>query len=273
MPFGYDVENRKLLINPKEAQIVQYMYRLYLELGCVPLLKQDLDRQNIRSKIRGEKGGCLFSRGIIYGILSNPIYIGQIRHKGTCHQGQHEAIIDQELWEKVQRLMASNSAEHKKRSPNLVAYPLMNKLFEVSGRRLVSAASNKYGRYYRYYISETLKSDTREASPNGWRLPAAEIEQAVAHAGLNILHDNVAVTAALRESGIAVQHIPSVLNAAEKIQPDTADLINRFAQRVEVRKDGICSPLSLAPLMTTQMNSSGVTIARDIPMLMKRRGI
>jgi DNA invertase Pin-like site-specific DNA recombinase len=96
IPLGYDLKNRKLLINAKETQTVQYIYRRYLELGCVRLLKEDLDRKGIYSKVRGQKGGCSFSRGILYKILSNPIYIGQIRHKGVCHPGQQEAIIDQE---------------------------------------------------------------------------------------------------------------------------------------------------------------------------------
>jgi site-specific DNA recombinase len=95
IPLGYDLKDRKLLINTTEAKTVQYIYHRYLELGCVRLLKEDLDRQGIYSKVRGQKGGCSFSRGILYRILSNPIYIGQIRHKGTCHPGQNEEIIDQ----------------------------------------------------------------------------------------------------------------------------------------------------------------------------------
>lgn len=273
VPLGYDVENRKLLVNHKEAETVRYIYRRYLELGAVRLLKIDLNRKGIRSKVRGDKGGLPFLRGMLYWTLSNPLYIGQIRHKGACHPGQHEAIIDQELWEKVQQLMASNSAEYKKRSPNIIAYPLMSKLFDVSGERLVSSRANKKGRHYRYYISQSLRSDPRDASSSGWRLPAQEIEQVVAHAALDILHDEVAITAALQKSGIAAQNISSVMNAGEKLQPDTADLISRFVRRVEVRKDGICVTLSLAPLMTPEMNSGGVTITRDIPMLMKRRGI
>ena len=113
IPLGYDLKDRKLLINTKEAKTVQYIYRRYLELGCVRLLKEDLDKNGIHSKVRGQKGGCSFSRGTLYKILSNPIYIGQIRHKGTCHDGQHKAIIDQELWEQVQQHMTSKSVEHK----------------------------------------------------------------------------------------------------------------------------------------------------------------
>ena len=94
----------------------------------------------------------------------------------------------------------------------------------------------------------------------------------IAHAALEILLDDVAITAALQESGIAAHHIPSALNAARKIQPDAADLIDRFIQRVELRQDGIRLTLSLASLVAPEMDSNAVII-RDIPMQMKRRGM
>jgi DNA invertase Pin-like site-specific DNA recombinase len=263
IPLGYDLKNRKLLINAKEAKIVQYIYRRYLELGCVRLLKEDLDRQGIHSKARGQKGGCSFSRGILYKILSNPIYIGQIRHKGVCHPGQQEAIIDQELWEQVQRHMANNAVEHKTHSRNTASCPLTNKLFDVSGERLTPVHVNKKGRRYRYYISQSLAAGPKDASSSGWRLPGQEIEQVIGHAALEILLDDVAITAALQESGIAAHHIPSALNAAGKIQPDIADLIDRFIKRVELRQDGIRLTLSLASLVAPEMDSNAVTINRD----------
>jgi site-specific DNA recombinase len=162
IPLGYDLKDRKLLINTKEAKTVKYIYRQYLELGCVRHLKEDLDKQGIYSKVRGQKGGCSFARGMHYKILSNPIYIGQIRHKGTCHNGQHEAIIDQELWKQVQQHMTDKSVEHK--THNTVSCPLTNKLFDVSGERLVSVHVNKKGRRYRYYISQSLGADPKDAS-------------------------------------------------------------------------------------------------------------
>jgi len=272
VPLGYDLENRKLLINATEAKIVQYIYRRYFELGCVRLLKEDLDRQDIHSKARGSKDGCPFSRGILYKILSNPIYIGQIRHKGTCYPGQHEAIIDQELWELVQRQMETNSVGHKACLSKSVSCPLANKLFDVSGERLVSSYANKKGRRYYYYISERLRANPKVVSPTGWRLPAQEIEQVISKAVLAVLHDNAAIATALQKSGIATQRISSALNAVKKIQPETADLINRFLQRVELRQDGIRLTVSLASLVTTGVDSNCVNIARDIPMQMKRRG-
>ena len=273
VPLGYDIKDRKLLINTKEAQTVQYIYRRYLEFGCVRLLKEDLDRNGIYSKVRGQKGGCSFSRGTLYRILSNAIYIGQINHKGTYHPGQHKAIIDQEVWEKVQLLMASNSAEHKSSSRNKVSSPLNNKLFDVSGERLVSVHVNKKGRRYRYYISQSLRSDPKNASSSGWRLPGQEIEQTIKQAVLEIIHDDESITAVLQESGIKVHYIPSALNEAKKIQFESTDLIDRFVQRVELSQSGIRLTLSLASLMAPEMESNTVTIVRDIPMKMKRRGV
>jgi DNA invertase Pin-like site-specific DNA recombinase len=270
VPLGYDLKDRKLHINSQEANIVQYIYSRYLELGCVRLLKEDLDMQNIRSKPSRDKGSQMFSRGTLYKILSNPIYIGQIRHKGICYPGQHESIIDQELWKQVQRHMANNAVEHKARSQSNISSPLTNKLFDISGERLVLAHANKKGRRYRYYISQSLRADPKETSPNGWRLPAREFEKVVTHAALEIIHDDVAITSVLQESGIPLHLIQSTLNAARSIQPDDSAIIDRYIQRVELQHDGMRLTLSLASLVKgTDSNAS--TIVRDIPMKMKRR--
>jgi site-specific DNA recombinase len=94
--LGYEVKERKLLVKPADAETVWQIYRLYLELGCVRLLHKNVAELGIRSA-----RGHVISRGALYTMLSNPIYVGQIRHKDTCHPGQHEAIIDQDLWERV----------------------------------------------------------------------------------------------------------------------------------------------------------------------------
>jgi DNA invertase Pin-like site-specific DNA recombinase len=273
VPLGYDLKDRKLLINTREAQIIQHIYRRYLDLGCVRLLKEDLDRQGIHSKARGQKGGCSFGRGTLYNILSNPIYIGQIRHKGTCHPGQHKAIIAQETWEQVQNHLASNSASHKTRSNHTDSCPLDNKLFDVSGERLVSVHVNKKGRRYRYYISESLRRDPKNASSSGWRLPGREIEHMISRAVSEILLDDGAISNTLQESGVSLHHIPSALNEAKKIQSEPTDLIDRFVQRVELSRSGIRLTLSLASLMVLEMVSKTVNVVRDIPVQMKRRGV
>ena len=105
---------------PGEAATVREIYARYLELGSIRLLKQDLDRRGIVSKIRVSKagiqsGGQSFSRGALHELLCNPIYVGEIRHRKDRHPGQHEAIVDRELWDKVQRLLCEQAAHPRGR--------------------------------------------------------------------------------------------------------------------------------------------------------------
>ena len=110
LPLGYDVHERRLVVNQSEAETVREIFRRYGELGCVRLLVEDLNRRGIRSKVRVAKndrqsGGNGFSRGALYELLSNPIYIGEIRHKGVRHPGLREPIVDRELWDKPPLLL------------------------------------------------------------------------------------------------------------------------------------------------------------------------
>src|SRR6202047_286169 len=106
--LGYDVSDHRLVINPAEAETVKGIFQRYLELRSVRLLKDDLDRRGIISNIRlsrnGQRsGGKDISRGVLYELLSNPVYIGEIRHRKERHPGQHEPIMERELWERAQR--------------------------------------------------------------------------------------------------------------------------------------------------------------------------
>src|SRR6201981_3633653 len=110
VPLGYEVRERQLVINEAEAATVRDIFTRYCELGSVRLLKDELDRLGVRSKIRVSKdgvesGGQAFSRGALYTLLRNPIYVGEIRHKGVCYPGQHAPIVDRAIWDKVAKLL------------------------------------------------------------------------------------------------------------------------------------------------------------------------
>src|ERR1700730_16493162 len=135
VPIGYDMIDHRLVVNHTEAETVREIFRRYLELGSVRLLMEDLNRRGIRSKIRLAKngkrsGGNLFFRGALYELLSNPIYIGEIRHRGVRHPGLHEAIIDRELWDKTQLLLQSHAARRARRTRKSAASPLTGRLFD-----------------------------------------------------------------------------------------------------------------------------------------------
>src|SRR5688572_8741809 len=125
-PLGYEIKDRKLFVLETEAQIVRQLFDLYLRHGNVRVVKDEFDRQNVGS-MSGRSS--TFSRGHIYKILSNPIYAGRIGHRGEVFDGQHEAIISADTWDKVQRHLQSRtirSKSHGSKEPG----PLAGILFD-----------------------------------------------------------------------------------------------------------------------------------------------
>jgi hypothetical protein len=115
-PLGYDVKNRKLVVNDAEARIVVEIYRRYLALKSVHALRDELADAGIKSKRRlrpagGAYGGQTFSRGALYLILQNRLYRGEIPHKGDSYPGKHPAIVDKPLWDDVQAVLSANRVE------------------------------------------------------------------------------------------------------------------------------------------------------------------
>src|SRR5207248_7584573 len=134
-------DERKLIVNPAEAETVRAIFGLYLELGCVRRLKDAVDHNGWMTKrfttAAGHlQGGRPISRGHLYRILANPIYIGRIAHKGQLHPGQHEALIAPETWEAVQAQLAANKAGHRRREGAAPPSLLAGLLVDSAGKRL-----------------------------------------------------------------------------------------------------------------------------------------
>ncbi len=183
VPLGYDVIDRKLIINETEAGTVRTLFRLYLKHANVRLVKQDTDRLGLTTKSRkpanGRRpGGEPFTRGHIYKLLSNPIYVGEIVHKGARHAGEHVGIIDRKTWDAVQEQLRHNAVVRHRgtnaKAPSLLA----GLLFDEGGNRMVPSHASKAGRRYRYYVSKPATGKSPDAD-TGWRLPAPMIEHAV----------------------------------------------------------------------------------------------
>jgi site-specific DNA recombinase len=118
--LSYDVRECHLVINEAEAVTVRQIFEGYLELGSVRFLKNELDRRGIVSKIRVSRKGIrsgerCFSRGALYELLANPVYIGEIRRKQERHPGQHEAIVDRECGRKFSSILRDHAARHRER--------------------------------------------------------------------------------------------------------------------------------------------------------------
>jgi site-specific DNA recombinase len=183
VPLGYDLLDRKLHINPDEAERVREIYREYLRIGSVSGLKEYLDRRSTISKLRilkgGKKsGGAKFFRGALYRLLNNRLYAGEVAHNDNVYKGEHEAIIDREQWLAVQQLIAENRQGPKRRRRVTKNSLLTGILFDDEGNRLTPTHANKAGKRYRYYTSQSIIRKTGSQS-SMTRIPAHELEQTV----------------------------------------------------------------------------------------------
>lgn len=275
-PLGYDIVEKKLVINPAEAATIRHIFVRYLELGGVRQLCDNLRANGIYSKTRGSDarpGGMAFSRGALYHLLSNPLYVGQIRFKSICHTGQHESIIDPQLWDRVQQKLVSNRAGIVEQSRKTEAGSLAGKLFDAAtGEALVIVHANKKGRRYRYYISESLKFGTKKDTLNGWRLPSQAIETAIFSIAQTMLNDRDALVDTLQAANVASHHIPALLANAHETAQHQNHVFERYLRRVELRQDRVQVQLSLASLISLEAGSEAISITRDTPMQIKRRG-
>ena len=180
VPLAYRVEDRALYVVEEEAEFVRSLFRRYLELGSVVRLKTALDAENVRSPVRisraGRKtGGAPISRGHLYWILSNPIYIGRLRHKAQIHDGLHPAIVDIETWDRVERRLESQT--QARRAPLRDDHSfLAGKLYDDRGNRMSASHASKGGRRWRYYVSRAALSGRKQEAGSIVRIPAAEIE-------------------------------------------------------------------------------------------------
>src|SRR6516225_10137490 len=200
VPLGYNASERTLVINPAEAETVRRIFALYRELGSVRRVKDEADRLGLHTKrtIRAdgaERGGKPFTRGHIYAVLSNPIYIGQIAHKGELYPGQHPALIDAETWAAVRDRLAAKPSDHRRKATASEPSLLAGLLVDARGQRLTPTHAVKKGRRYRYYVSTALISEAGQDHTQRWRLAAQEIEDCV----ISILVDALTSPARLLE--------------------------------------------------------------------------
>jgi DNA invertase Pin-like site-specific DNA recombinase len=281
-PLGYEVQSRKLIVVPAEAKTVRLIYQRYLELGSVRLLKHDLDQRSIRSKVRTHQdgtrtGGRPFSRGALYALLANPIYIGEISHKGARYAGQHDPILDRALWDTVQHRLREQGPKRREHTGKVTSSPLMGKLFDEEGGRLSPSHAIKNGRRYRYYVSRGLVTGTSQEVPRGWRLPALQIEKLVASEVANILGDRSGIAAALEKNGIPADQSPSALAAAERLRACLLSEVERAAallslvDRVELGRGSFRVTISLGALFGD--GHAEITLAHELPLAIKRRGV
>ncbi|WP_138423419.1 recombinase family protein [Maritimibacter alexandrii] len=271
VPLGYDRPpdgaTRVLRVNPEESRTVRRLFELYADHGCLRRVEDAARREGLRSKERKSTkdvvtGGKPLSRGQIYHILRNPLYCGRIRHKDKVWPGQHDALIDDALWERVQTLLQTRSGRSRTRGghsdTNETTSPspawLTGKLRDETGDRLTPTHTTKAGRRLRYYVSNRLVSGG--ADPTGWRLPAAALEARVL--ALLIAH----LERARREHRLLAR-------------PDSAmaDEIGRAIASLQQGLEGTRGQVAAALVDHGYLTRSEIRITLDLTALSARLGI
>ncbi|HZG46937.1 MAG TPA: recombinase family protein [Allosphingosinicella sp.] len=181
VPLGYNVESRKLVIDEVQAASVRTIFRLYTELKSTGELSDELHGRGITTRARtlssgAHYGGGRFSRGALATMLQNRVYIGEVEHREQVYAGEHQPIIERELWDRVQGLLAANRRERRTLSRRTETSLLTGMVHDGLGRRMSPTHATKGTRRYRYYVS---REEEALADHRLWRLPAHALEQLV----------------------------------------------------------------------------------------------
>jgi DNA invertase Pin-like site-specific DNA recombinase len=183
-PLGYAVRDRKLVVNEEEVRTLRHIFQSYVRLRSVRALKEELDTAGIRSKHRTFADGTVYgghklSRGALYLMLQNRIYRGEITHKGNAYPGEHKAIVDKPLWDKVQAVLVENRVNWTTGSDAKYPSLLAGLAFDDSCERLTPTHAVKKGTRYRYYVSKSLITEAAKDHSQGRRIPAGNLENLV----------------------------------------------------------------------------------------------
>jgi len=243
VPLGYDVVDRKLVVNEEEAANVRMVFERFVEIGSATVLARELRSNRFRSK-----QGTLVDKGYIYRMLSNRVYRGEAVHKGTSYPGEHEAIIDARLWEQVHDIMGESPRKRANNSRTQTPALLKGLLFTATGAAMTPSSTKKGTRRYRYYVSMDLLK-TRETPEDGIprRLPADTAETAVITEIRRVLRTpetTAQVIAALDRDDIsekdaieALQHFPKLWD--QLFPGEQARIIQLLVRRVTVTAEGL----------------------------------
>jgi DNA invertase Pin-like site-specific DNA recombinase len=172
-PLGYDISERKLVVNESEAALVRRIFERFVRLGSATKLVAELIGQGVVNK-RGKP----IDKGFVYKLLNNRLYLGEAIHKGQSHPGEHDAIIGQDLWAKVHAILQESPRKRASNSRAQTPALLKGIIFGPTGHAMAPTHTRRRGRLYGYYVSTAVLKQGRGACPVG-RLPAGEIEAAV----------------------------------------------------------------------------------------------
>lgn len=264
-PLGYDPKDRTLVINDAEAKQVRSLFAAYLKLKTVDALAAFASENSIVSKRWTAKdgkhvGGEPLQRGALYHILANPIYVGEIAHRGMRHAGLHAPIVERKIFDKVQALLAANRRRKKLAAHAQEASLLAGLVFDQTGERLTPTHTSKRGRRYRYYA---------RAGASGLRIPADLLEQLVTGAlAANLAADDVMAPQLATLGTRLTTLLGKCQDFAEQLRgSDARHALLEIVERVQVAEEHVA--ITLKPKLFDP--SQNVEISFTVPASLANR--
>ena len=245
VPLGYDVQDRKLLVNDDEAASVRRIFERFVELGSATVLARELRRDGFRNK-----QGTLIDKGYLYRLLNNRVYRGDAVHKGKAYPGEHDAIIDEDLWDRAHSILQESPRKRANNSRSRTPALLKGLIFSDTGAAMTPTSTKKGAKLYRYYVSMDVirnRETGEETAP--MRLAAGMVEDAVVTEVRRILQTPEVVTkviTALNQQDGADSEADAVaaLNEfsalwAQLFPAEQARIIQLLVRRVTVTASGL----------------------------------
>ena len=242
-PLGYDVRDRRLVVNEAEAATVRMIFERFLAVGSVTTLARTLAAEGVTTK-RGRP----VDKGYVYRVLANRVYVGEAVHKGTAHPGEHEAIVERTLWDRVHAILRESPRSRAAKTRAQVPALLKGLLYGPTGHAMSPTHTRRHGRLYRYYVSQAVLKQGRGACPVG-RVPAAEVEAAVIDQLRGLLRAPEIVVATWRAARAEDASLTEadVREALARLDPlwdelfpaEQARLVQLLVERVDVAEDGL----------------------------------
>lgn len=288
-PLGYEPQGRSLKIVEDHADLIRQIFKRYLVLGNVRKLAEELDGERIRSPQRQTAkgkayGGCRFSRGQLYKLLKNPIYTGDIAHKGKAYAGNHEAIIERETWDAVQAKLASN-CQGKRGATGKDTSLLSGKLSDPNGDPLIPVHTSKsvgtkaQKKRYRYYVSASAHHQPGTTPSPRIRIPATEIEQVVRNELATLLSDPLQLAQRCCLPVPPSMFEPTTIRAAEvakKIDAPSKRIVRKLVRQIIVQPGRLeleIEAAGLAELLGIEAGPKSLpTLTHSIQASIKRTG-
>jgi DNA invertase Pin-like site-specific DNA recombinase len=299
VPLGYEVKGRKLTVDEEEARTVRWLFQRYLDLGSIRELSIEAPTAGLHRRRTRRTSGSAFGRGNLHHLLTNPIYIGKIRHKDAVYDGEHLAIVDHGVFDRVQVMLTQQGPKRRSARSHRDIHLLHGLLRDEAGQALFSTHSTNHGKRYRYYVSRT--DDGKESGqtdkrnlPTVWRLSSTMIEPLVERQLHAILSDKKRL-ATWCEDAESATRLADVLTAAQKLSTQYSELEGHVEKQnvlrtvfasITLRTDAmildiVCGRL-IAMLLDGTADQQGPaqphgaadgTITITVPITLKRRGV